>query len=106
MRWLELCAQADSGQAELVVEVLGRFGYGGVAIEEGAAWAQDEGTFPTQKRQVTVEIFLPIDNFLPVKRSELEEALTSLTLSSRIEMLQCEIDEQQWQMLGCNTIGP
>ena len=42
MRWLELSADVDSSDAEVVAEVLGRFGHGGVAIEEEATSDEDE----------------------------------------------------------------
>ena len=97
MRWLELSADVDSGDAEVVAEVLGRFGCGGVAIEEEAASGEDEEPFPTRKRRARVRTFFPIDNSLPKKRSQLEEALTHLALREPIELLQCEIDDQQWE---------
>lgn len=88
MRWLELSAQVESSEAEVVAEVLGRFGYGGVAIEE---------PFLQQKREARVKIFLPIDNSLPRKRSELEEALACLALENPIRLCESQITEQDWE---------
>jgi len=97
LRWLELTAQVESSEAEAVAEVFGRFGYGGVAIEEKAIWGcEDEAPFPNQKRRATIRIFLPIDNSLAKKRRELEEALTCLALKNPIKLFPCEIDEQEW----------
>lgn len=97
MRWLELTAQVESSEAEAVAEVFGRFGYGGVAIEEEAIWgSEDEAPFPNQKRRATIRIFLPIDGSIPKKRRELEEALTCLALKNPIKLFPCEIDEQEW----------
>ena len=95
MRWLELSADVDSGDAEVVAEVLGRFGCGGVAIEEEAD--SGEEPFHTQKRRARVRTFFPIDDSLPKKRSQLEGALTHLALKEPLELLQCETDEQQWE---------
>jgi len=97
LRWLELSAEVDSSDAEVVAEVLGRFGYGGAAIEEEAALGEGQKPFPSQKRRARVRTFLPIDNSLPEKRSQLEVALTHLALEEPIELLQCEIEEQEWE---------
>ena len=97
MRWLELTAQVESSQAEAVAEVFGRFGYGGVAIEEEAIRdSEDEVPFPNRKRRARIRIFLPIDNSLPKKRRELEEAFTCLALKNPIKLFPREIDEQEW----------
>ncbi len=97
MRWLELSTNVDSSDAEVVAEVLGRFGNGGVAIEEEVIWDHGEQPLPSQKRRATVRIFLPVDNSLPRKRSELAEALACSVPQIPIELLQCEIDEQEWE---------
>ncbi|MBA7593525.1 Ribosomal protein L11 methyltransferase [subsurface metagenome] len=97
MRWLELSAPVDSSDAEVVAEVLGRFAYGGVAIEEDFLWGQGEEPTPGEQRRVLVRIFLPLDNFLPKKRAALEEALARLEPRIPIELLQCEIEEQEWE---------
>ena len=97
MRWLELSADVDSGDAEVVAEVLGRFGCGGVAIEEEAASGEDEGPFSNRQRRARVTAFLPIDDSLPIKRSQLEGALTHLALKEPTELHQCETDDQQWE---------
>jgi ribosomal protein L11 methyltransferase len=97
LRWLEVSAEVDSRDAEVVAEVLGRFSYGGVGIEEEAAWGEDDGPFASQNRRAKVRAFLPIDDSLPVKRSQLGEAITNLALKGPIDVLHCEIDEQQWE---------
>jgi len=97
LRWLELFADVDGGDVEVVAEVLGCFGCGGVAIEEEAASGEDKGSFANRQKRARVTAFLPIDNSLPIKRSQLEEALTHLALKEPLELLQCETDEQQWE---------
>jgi len=87
----------DSSDAEAVAEVLGRFAYGGVAIEEDVLWGQREEPIPGEQRRVMVRIFLPIDTSLPKKRAALEEALARLEPKIPIELLQCEIEEQEWE---------
>lgn len=84
MRWLELTAAVDSSDVDVVAEVLGRFGYGGVAIEE-------------QGSQATVRIFIPIDNSLAERRLELEGGLTQLVLKSPLKLHQRESVEQDWE---------
>ena len=85
MKWLELSAYVESSEAEVVAEVFGRFASGGVAIEDAS------------QRQARVRIFLPVDDSLSRKRLELEEALSRLALVSHIELLQSEIEEQEWE---------
>jgi ribosomal protein L11 methyltransferase len=97
LRWLELSARVDSSEADVVAEVMGRFGYGGVAIEEEVVWGHGEQPFPSQERQATVKIFLPVDNSLPRKRLELAEALSCSVPQIPIELVHCEIDEQEWE---------
>jgi ribosomal protein L11 methyltransferase len=97
LRWLELSARVNSSEADVVAEVLGRFGHGGVAIEEEVVWGRGEQPLPSRKRRATVKIFLPVDSSLPRRRSELEEALACSVPQIPIELLQCEIDEQEWE---------
>jgi len=87
----------DSSEADVVAEVLGRFGYGGVAIEEEVVWDHDEQPFPSQRGRATVKIFLPVDSSLPRRRSELADALACSVPQIPIELLHCEIDEQEWE---------
>lgn len=87
MRWLELSAQVQAGDAELVAEVFGGFGHGGVAIEQEL--------IPDAK--AIVKIFLPVDISLPKRRLELEQALASLALKGPVELSQCEFEEQEWE---------
>jgi len=86
LRWLELTAAVDSSDVDVVAEVLGRFGYGGVAIDE-------------QGNQATVKVFLPIDNFLAKRRSELEESLAHLVLKNPLMLHERERVEQDWETL-------
>lgn len=97
MRWLELSARVDSSEADVVAEVMRRFGYGGVAIEEDVVWGHGEQPLPSQERQATVKIFLPFDNSLPRKKLELAETLASSVPQIPIELVHCEIDEQEWE---------
>ena len=76
----------DSSDVDVVAEVLGRFGYGGVAIDE-------------QGNQATVKVFLPIDNSLAKRRSELEESLTHLVLKNPLMLHERESVEQDWETL-------
>ena len=84
MRWLELVAAVDSSDVDVVAEVLGRFSYGGVAIEE-------------QGSQAAVRVFLPIDNSLAERRSELEEGLAQLVFKNPLKLHERESVEQDWE---------
>lgn len=84
MRWLELTVAVNSSDVDMVAEVLGRFGYGGVAIEEKGS-------------QATIRVFLPIDNSLAERRLELEEGLTHLVLNNPVKLNERETVEQDWE---------
>jgi len=96
LKWLELSAEVDRGQAETVAEeALRPFGQGGVAIEEEVSWGQAEE--PLFQGRARVSVFLPVDDALGSKRLRLEEALSRAMFPRPVGLSAREIEEQQWE---------
>lgn len=74
--WLEVSMRVDGEAAEATAELLQRYGYQGVAIEQEGimpdAWSDDEVPPP---EQLTVRAYLPVDATLEDKQARLETAL-------------------------------
>ena len=79
--WLEVSMSVDGEAAEATAELLQRYGYQGVAIEQEGimpeAWSEDE--VPPAAR-LTVRAYLPVDPELEDKKARLETALGHMSL--------------------------
>lgn len=79
--WLEVSMSVDGESAEATAELLQRYGYQGVAIEQEGimpeAWSDDE--VPAAAR-LTVRAYLPVDAELEDKKARLEAALGHMSL--------------------------
>lgn len=73
-RWLEVSLTVNGELAESVAEVLDRFASGGVVVESGVIYDEEEGE-GTPVGPVKVYAYLPVDEFLEEKRQRLAEAL-------------------------------
>ena len=73
-RWLEVSLTVNGELAESVAEVLDRFASGGVVVESGIIFDQEDGE-GTPGGPMRVYAYLPVDEFLEEKRQRLEEAL-------------------------------
>lgn len=73
-RWLEVSLTVTGELAESVAEVLDRFASGGVVVESGVIYDEEEGE-GTPVGPVKVYAYLPMDEFLEEKRQRLTEAL-------------------------------
>jgi len=82
-RWLEVSLTVNGELAESVAEVLDRFASGGVVVESGVIYDEEDGE-GTPVGPVRVYAYLPVDEFLEEKRQRLEEALWYL---GRIQQL-------------------
>ncbi len=76
-RWLEVSLTVNGELAESVAEVLDRFASGGVVVESGVIYDEEDGE-GTPVGPVRVYAYLPVDEFLEEKRQSLEEALWHL----------------------------
>jgi len=96
MNWLEVSLTVNGELAEAVADVLARFAYSGVMMEQGVKYmdAEDAGT-PTGP--ITVRAYLEMDDEIEETRQKLEESLYYL---GRIQPLPAaaykEIADQNW----------
>ena len=74
MNWLEVSLTVNGELAEAVADVLARFAYSGVMMEQGVKYndAEDAGT---PNGPITVRAYLEIDEKIEETRQKLEEAL-------------------------------
>lgn len=79
--WLEVSMSVDGEAAEATAELLQRYGYQGVAIEQEGimpeAWTEDEVPAPAR---LTIRAYLPVDSELEDKKARLETALGHMSL--------------------------
>jgi ribosomal protein L11 methyltransferase len=79
--WLEVSLSVDGESAEATAELLQRYGYQGVAIEQEGimpeAWTDDE--VPPASR-LTIRAYLPVDSELEDKKARLESSLGHMSL--------------------------
>jgi len=99
MDWLEISVQADREAVESVSEVLMRFGYGGVVIEEPGRPGPDGDYEVDWATPVTVRAYLPLLDDRPQESQErLDEALWHLGRLRPIGPVQTRIlREQDWE---------
>jgi ribosomal protein L11 methyltransferase len=74
MNWLEVSLVVNGELAEAVADVLARFAYSGVMMEQGVKY-NDEEDAGTPTGPITVRAYLEMDDRLEEKREKLEESL-------------------------------
>jgi ribosomal protein L11 methyltransferase len=74
MNWLEVSLVVDGELAEAVADVLARFAYSGVMMEQGVKY-NDEEDAGTPAGPITVRAYLEMDDTIEEKRRKLEESL-------------------------------
>jgi ribosomal protein L11 methyltransferase len=96
MNWLEVSLVVNGELAEAVADVLARFAYSGVMMEQGVKY-NDEEDAGTPTGPITVRAYLEMDNQIEEKRQKLEESLYYL---GRIQQLPTatyrEVPDQNW----------
>lgn len=96
MNWLEVSLTVDGELAEAVAEVLARFAYSGVMMEQGVRYSDDEDA-GTPTGPITVRAYLEMDDQIEETRRKLEESLYYL---GRIQPLPAasykQIADQNW----------
>ena len=96
MNWLEVSLTVNGELAEAVADVLARFAFSGVMMEQGVKYVDDEDA-GTPTGPITVRAYLEIDNRIEETRQKLEESLYYL---SRIQPLPPasykQIADQNW----------
>jgi len=96
MNWLEVSLTVNGELAEAVADVLARFAYSGVMMEQGVKYTDDEDA-GTPTGPITVRAYLEMNDQIEETRQRLEESLYYL---GRIQPLPIasykEIADQNW----------
>jgi ribosomal protein L11 methyltransferase len=96
MNWLEVSLTVNGELAEAVADVLARFAYSGVMMEQGVKYTDEEDA-GTPTGPITVRAYLEVDDQIEETRQKLEESLYYL---GRIQPLPAasfkEIADQNW----------
>jgi ribosomal protein L11 methyltransferase len=103
MKWLEASAKVDGEGAEAASQLLERFAYGGVAIEQ----------LPTNNSapRITVRAYLPADSVTPETTRSLREAWWHLSQARPMGVLRLRVvDEAEWadawkRFFGVQRVG-
>lgn len=74
MNWLEVSLTVDGELAESVADVMARFAYSGVMMEQGVKY-KDEEDMGTPAGPITVRAYLEVNEQLEETRQKLEESL-------------------------------
>ena len=74
MNWLEVTLVVNGELAEAVADVLARFAYSGVMMEQGVKYTDEEDA-GTPAGPITVRAYLEMDEQIEEKRQKLEESL-------------------------------
>lgn len=102
MNWLELSVRAKLKDAEILSVVFGRYGFGGVVVEEDIEpFSPDEGETLVRAwdSPVTVRIFVPLNEKAEAIRLALEEDLSHLELDEPLPPVQSrERAEEDWAL--------
>ena len=96
INWLEVSLTVDGELAEAVADVLARFAYSGVMMEQGVKYTNDEDA-GTPTGPITVRAYLEMNDQIEETRQKLEESLYYL---GRIQPLPAasyrQIADQNW----------
>ncbi len=89
MKWMEFTARVDAEGAEAASELLDRYAYGGVAVEELIS--------KNKPSRLTVRAYFPADGEATHKRRALREAWWHLSRARHLGRLSCRvIDDEDW----------
>ena len=96
MNWLEVSLTVNGELAEAVADVLARFAYSGVMMEQGVTYTNDEDA-GTPTGPITVRAYLEVNDKLEETRQKLEEALYYLGMIQPLPAASYkEIADQNW----------
>jgi ribosomal protein L11 methyltransferase len=96
MNWLEVTLVVNGELAEAVADVLARFAYSGVMMEQGVKY-NDEEDAGTPTGPITVRAYLEMDEHIEEKRQKLEESLFYLGMIQPLPVpAYKEIADQNW----------
>ena len=96
MNWLEVSLVVNGELAEAVADVLARFAYSGVMMEQGVKY-NDEEDAGTPTGPITVRAYLEMDDRIEEKRQKLEESLYYLgRIQALPEPTYKHVADQNW----------
>lgn len=96
MNWLEVSLTVNGELAEAVADVLARFAYSGVMLEQGVKYTNDEDA-GTPTGPITVRAYLEVNDELEETRQKLEESLYYLGMIQPLPAASYkEIADQNW----------
>ncbi|HMD82625.1 MAG TPA: 50S ribosomal protein L11 methyltransferase [Anaerolineales bacterium] len=96
MNWLEVSLTVNGELAEAVADVLARFAYSGVMMEQGVKYVNDEDA-GTPTGPITVRAYLEANDQLEETRQKLEESLYYLGMIQPLPAASFkEIADQNW----------
>ena len=96
MNWLEVSLTVNGELAEAVADVLARFAYSGVMMEQGVTYTNDEDA-GTPTGPITVRAYLEVNYELEETRQKLEESLYYLGMIQPLPAASFkEIADQNW----------
>jgi ribosomal protein L11 methyltransferase len=94
--WLEVSLTVNGELAEAVADVLARFAYSGVMMEQGVKYTDDEDV-GTPAGPITVRAYLEMNDQVEVKRQKLEESLYYLGMVQPLPApVYKQIADQNW----------
>ena len=96
MNWLEVSMVVNGELAEAVADVMARFAYSGVMMEQGVKY-NDEEDAGTPTGPITVRAYLEMDDQIEEKRQKLEESLYYLGMIQPLPAATYrQIADQNW----------
>ncbi|HKY52854.1 MAG TPA: 50S ribosomal protein L11 methyltransferase [Anaerolineales bacterium] len=96
MNWLEVSLTVNGELAEAVADVLSRFAYSGVMMEQGVKYTNEEDA-GTPTGPITVRAYLEVNDQLEETRQKLEESLYYLGMIQPLPPASYkEIADQNW----------
>jgi ribosomal protein L11 methyltransferase len=96
MNWLEVTLVVNGELAEAVADVLARFAYSGVMMEQGVKYTDEEDA-GTPTGPITVRAYLEVDAHIEEKRQKLEESLYYLGMIQPLPApTYRQIEDQNW----------
>ena len=96
MNWLEVSLTVNGELAEAVADVLARFAYSGVMMEQGVKYTNNEDA-GTPAGPITVRAYLEVNDHLEEMRQKLEESLYYLGMIQPLPAASYkEIADQNW----------
>jgi ribosomal protein L11 methyltransferase len=96
MNWLEVSLVVDGELAEAVADVLARFAFSGVMMEQGVKY-NDEEDAGTPTGPITVRAYLEMDDKIEETRQKLEESLYYLGMIQPLPAATYKtVEDQNW----------